>query len=374
MKWKTLFFTFVFCIPAAQGGGPGSQLVSSPQGSQLVRDLRAVRKGDRVTLTWNQPHETENRQSFARHLAVVRICRNISSIISDSGMTCRHAVRQVNLKDSVHVASRTAHARSNAETTFRLIDILPERQDDSDQVQFAVYKIELRDDRGRSAGFSNPVAVPLAPLIPPRGLHSDLDARGVYLIWEEETEDHSPLLEFDYRIRRREKGSSKRMVVPYLRAVIHTSEGERWSAVDANIEWQKTYLYSVTPVTRVYSQEGKLIAEIEGDDSAPLEVLTHDVFAPAVPEKLLAIVGHTREEKFVDLLWAPNAEKDISGYNVYRREENGQPARLNSVPFTILSFQDVNVSRAQRYFYSISALDVRGNESARSQEISAVVP
>jgi len=127
-------------------------------------------------------------------------------------------------------------------------------------------------------------------------------------------------------------------------------------------------------VTRVYSPEGHLIAEIEGDDSAPLEVITHDIFPPAVPERLLPVVGHVPGKKFVDLLWAPNTEIDISGYYVYRREENGQPARVNSVPIPTLSFQDVDVVSGHQYFYSISAVDVRGNESERSPERTAVVP
>ena len=127
-------------------------------------------------------------------------------------------------------------------------------------------------------------------------------------------------------------------------------------------------------MTRVYSQEGHLIGEIEGDDSAPLEVVTHDVFPPAVPERLLAVISHTPEKISVDLLWAPNIEKDASGYNVYRREENGQLARINSVPISMLSFQDTNVLPAHQYFYCISAVDMRGNESANSQEKPAVVP
>jgi hypothetical protein len=241
-------------------------------------------------------------------------------------------------------------------------------------MQFAVYKVEFRDDRGRRAGFSNPIAVPLAPVLPAKGLHSDLDSRGVYLIWENEIERQSSSLKFDYRIYRCEKGSSKRVAVPYLRAVVHTQEGERWSGIDTGIEWEKTYLYSVTPVTRVYSQEGRLIAEIEGDDSTPLEIITHDVFAPSVPERLLPVVGRIRGKKFVDLLWAPNTEKDISGYNVYRREENGQLARINSAPISMLSFQDVNVLAGHNYLYCISAVDVHGNESARSLETTAVVP
>jgi fibronectin type 3 domain-containing protein len=88
----------------------------------------------------------------------------------------------------------------------------------------------------------------------------------------------------------------------------------------------------------------------------------------------LPVVGHIPGKRFVDLLWTPNTEKDISGYNVYRREEHGQSARINSVPITTVSFQDVNVSTGHKYLYCISAVDVRGNESARSPETTAVVP
>jgi hypothetical protein len=374
MKWNRVLCALVLCAPSAGAGGPRSRVAGSPKEAQLVRDLRAVRKGDKVTLTWSQPRDAENGQSFEGHLAVARICRNISATISDSGLACSHAVRQINLERPVGLAASAVHGKSNAETKVRLIDILPESQDDSDHLQFAVYEVEFRDDRGQRAGFSNPVAVPLAPVLPVKGLHSDLDSRGVYLIWENEIERQPSLLKFDYRIYRSEKGSSKRIAVPYLRAVVHTTEGERWSAVDLGIEWEKTYLYSVTPVTSVYSKEGHLIGEFEGDDSALLEITTHDVFPPAVPERLLAIVNRNPEKGSVDLLWAPNIEKDISGYNVYRREENGQSARIALVPISSVSFQDVNVLAAHKYFYCISAVDVRGNESARSLETGVVFP
>jgi hypothetical protein len=374
MKWKTLFFALLYCAASAHGGGHASRLADLSQGSQLVRDLRAVRKGDQIVLTWSQPRDTDDRQSLGGHLAVARICRNISSTISDSGPACPHPVRQVNLKTSVAAAAIAVHEKPSAKTTFRVIDALPKRQDESDLPQFAVYILELLDDHGRSSGHSNLAVVPLAPVPQAKGLHSELDVRGVYLIWEVEAETPSSLLKFDYRIYRREKGSSKRIAVPYQRAVVHTQEGERWSGVDMGIDWEKTYLYWITPVTRVYSPEGHLIAENEGDDSALLEVITHDVFPPAVPERLLPVVGHIHGEKFVDLLWAPNTEKDIFGYNVYRREENGLPARINSVPITTLSFQDVNVSAGHKYLYCISAVDVRGNESAESLETAAVVP
>jgi hypothetical protein len=374
MKWNRVFFALVFCAASARGGGPAGGSSGSPRKSQLVRDLRALRKGDKVALTWSQPRDAESRQPSAGHLALARICRNIASTISDSGSDCPYQVRQVNLENSAAVAAIAVREKPNAEITFRAIDALPGSQADADHLQFAVYKLELLDNQGRIAGYSNAAAVPLAVVLPAKGLHSELDVRGVYLIWEEEDETRSSVLKFDYHIYRREKGSSKRVAVPYQRAVVHTPEGERWSGVDTGIEWEKIYLYSVTPVTRVYSQEGRLIAEIEGDDSAPLEITTHDVFPPVAPERLLPVVGHTPGKKFIDLLWAPNTEKDISGYNVYRREENGQPARIHSVPFATLSFQDVDVLAGHQYLYSISAVDIRGNESARSPEKAAVVP
>lgn len=224
-----------------------------------------------------------------------------------------------------------------------------------------------------TAGFSNSVSASAVPLSPAQGLHAELDVHGVYLIWENETDTPPSSLQFDYRIYRQEKGSSNRIAVPFLRGLVHTRDGDRWTGVDMTIEWEKTYLYWIMPVTRMYSPDGKLIKEIEGKDSPPLEITTHDVFPPAVPERLLVMPSEIPEKRFVDLLWAPNTEKDLAGYNVYRREDGGQEVRLNSAPITMLSFQDTQVVAAHKYFYSISAVDVRGNESAKSQAITALL-
>jgi fibronectin type 3 domain-containing protein len=92
-----------------------------------------------------------------------------------------------------------------------------------------------------------------------------------------------------------------------------------------------------------------------------------------MPERLLAVVTQRRGNNFVDLLWAPNAEKDISNYNVYRRDQNNEPVRIKSVPMNVLSFQDMDVAPAHTYSYSVSAVDRFGHESAKSQEAKAVL-
>src|ERR1700694_2807970 len=119
-------------------------------------------------------------------------------------------------------------------------------------LSFAVYKVEEQVSRGHRAGFSKQVSAPPTPTLPAKGLHSELDAQGVYLIWENEIESPPSSLQFDYRVYRREKGSTRRIAVPYLRGVIHTKEGERWTGVDTSIEWEKSYQYWVKPITRIY--------------------------------------------------------------------------------------------------------------------------
>jgi len=61
---------------------------------------------------------------------------------------------------------------------------------------------------------------------------------------------------------------------------------------------------------------------------------------------------------------------DLAGYNVYRSETNGAETeamvKLNSEPAKSPSYRDLAVASGKSYTYSVSAVDVRGNESQRS--------
>jgi hypothetical protein len=257
---------------------------------------------------------------------------------------------------------------------MRFTDHLRDALRQSESLQFAVYTVEVVDDHGQKAGVSNRAPVLLTPTPGVKGLHSQLDSRGIYLIWEDEIESHPQGVESDYRITRREKDSRNRRIVPYLRAVVHLREGDRWTGVDASFDWGKTYTYWVTPVARFRSPAGNVLSEVEGEESAPLEVTAHNVFPPAVPERLLALVGRTPGKMFVDLVWAPNVDKGLAGYNVYRREAGGEITRIHTERTSSLSFQDTDVAAGHTYFYCLSAVDANGNESAKSAEVEAIVP
>jgi fibronectin type 3 domain-containing protein len=104
-------------------------------------------------------------------------------------------------------------------------------------------------------------------------------------------------------------------------------------------------------------------------------VFAHDVFPPSVPSGLQAVFAGEGPQKFIDLVWAPDTEIDLAGYNVYRREQGSATAgKINQELVRVPSFRDTNVQPGHEYFYSVSAVDVRGNQSAPSAEASERVP
>jgi fibronectin type 3 domain-containing protein len=178
--------------------------------------------------------------------------------------------------------------------------------------------------------------------------------------------------------------------------------------LDSSIQWGETYQYVVTVVTmvslaqiappaagRASGQNGEQnagenagqgsrenpaganpaqLVEVEGDDSAPVTVMPKDTFPPAVPTGVEAVFSGPGQQPFIDLIWNPSPESDLAGYNVYR-SSGGQPAtRINSSLILTPAFRDSNVQPGTTYQYSITSVDVRGNESARSEVASESVP
>ena len=139
---------------------------------------------------------------------------------------------------------------------------------------------------------------------------------------------------------------------------------------DSNIEWEQTYLYHAEAVTIIDQPE----TQIEGDDTAEVKVFAHDVFPPAVPAALQAVFSGPGQAPFIDLIWAPVTDADLAGYNVYRHEGNDEPVRVNAEPGKVPAYRDAKVASGKTYFYSVSSVDVRGNESACSAEASESVP
>ncbi|MFI5071232.1 MAG: hypothetical protein ACHP8A_10115 [Terriglobales bacterium] len=339
-------------------GTPGIPLPPSLELPNPVADLHAKRKGDKVYLTWTAPARTTDRQPI-RHFGPTRICRRAGLL-----ETCGAAITEVpTVPPKIPAKNPTPQPQSYTDTLPQSALMNPSAN--------LTYAVEVMNDRGRSAGLSNKVQVPAAPTLPPpANFAAEVTADGVVLSWVPVSNPGEISgLHYLYRIYRREENSKTETVAGELQLDSTPNPG----FVDHNLEWEKKYLYHADVVTLVAGKPGSE-TKVEGDDTPEAAVFTHDIFPPAVPSGLQAVFSSENEKLFVDLIWNPNTESDLAGYNIFRHEEGGSSIKINSELVKLPAFRDLNVSSGKKYYYSVSAVDVRGNESARSEEANEIVP
>ncbi|SFS02769.1 fibronectin type III domain-containing protein [Anaeromicropila populeti] len=81
----------------------------------------------------------------------------------------------------------------------------------------------------------------------------------------------------------------------------------------------------------------------------------------------------TGQDGYVALTWNSSTETDISSYHIYRKQsENGEYSLLKE-NCTSKNYYDTDVEYEGVYYYCISAVDIAGNEGARSEEVVATV-
>jgi len=353
-----MFFALSGC------GVPGVPKPPSLDLPQPVTDLRAVRKGDNVYLAWTVPVETTDHRKI-RHLGVTRICRSADTEIRDCANPAAQAAVLLPLVQSGQTKTQSA-TKIQASYT----DSLPRTLLSPAPGAQISYALSVQNENERSAGLSNTVHLSaVITLPPPDDFRGQVTAEGVILSWTGIPHPpETPGLRRIYRVYRREEGSEADMVAGELPLGTLRS----YVLLDHSFEWEKTYFYRAAVVTLIHA-EGKE-DWFGGDDTAAVKVFTHDVFPPVVPSGLQAVFSGAGQPPFIDLIWAPDTDADLAGYNVFRHESGGEPAKINAELVKTPAFRDTNVASGRTYFYSVSALDVRGNESARSEEASEAVP
>jgi hypothetical protein len=324
-------------------------------------DLRAVRKGNQITLTWSEPTRTTDRQTV-RSLGSTRICRSLQSEMKECGTPVGEIPRPRSAQPSQSPSAAQPQSRS-------FIDSLPVTVQQQDPLGDFTYAVEVLNRDGRAAGLSNRSSVAAVPTLPPPSdFRAQIIGSGVAFTWSAPGGSALPGVQHRYRIYRREEGTSKDAIASEVPA----DEIGPPHAQDSSFEWEKTYLYRIISISIVTRPGGEV--QVEGDDSPAVRIVAHDIFPPAVPSGLQAVYSGEGQKPFVDLIWAPVTDADLAGYNIYRREDEGAPAKLNAELVSAPSYRDNAVTSGKTYTYSVSAVDVRGNESARSEEASETVP
>jgi hypothetical protein len=348
------------CITLIGCGVPGAPQPPSTGIPKFVGDLKAVRKGDAVTLTWTTPTQTSDGE----------LIRKPGEMLVQRALSTGHET-QLNFQViSKMPLEPTLKEERGAEATAK--DSLSEVLRGDGGAEYALYQVLAQNRNGKSFGLPNRVSVPLVMTLPaPQKVQTSAVPEGIRISWEQSwpfKRESSINVQYVERIMRKQEGASDAVMVKQQPAASGAME-----FVDTGIEWEKTYQYWITPVT--LWQDGSRKGEVEGDDSPVATILAHDSFPPAAPSGVQAVyTAVAGQQPFIDITWTPNTEPDLAGYNVYRHAENEAPVKINTELVKTPRFADPGIQPGVKYFYSVSAVDLRGNESGRSEETTETVP
>lgn len=328
-------------------GTPGAPQPPSLNLAKPVDNLKAVRIDNQVVLTWTPPSVTTDGAAF-RHSGPTKICQVQNHAPIDQ---C--------------VAVGTVNPPLNAKTATAKEQIIAPGGPGA----YVTYAIEVDNDRGRAAGLSNQVEVPAMAITEIANARASLTSDAVVVSAEVTPVNEG--IKQTLELRRRERGSQQESTAAQLPI---PDVAQRVELRDENFDWERTYEYRLVVSADARLPNGSLV-RFDGAGSAPVDVVAHDTFPPAVPTGVQAVYSGVTQSPSIDLTWDPDTDRDLAGYFVYRRSTTDTSAvKLNTTPLPAPAFSDSKLTAGSTYFYSVSAIDVRGNESQRSREASETAP
>ena len=352
-------------------GAPGEPTPPSPPIPVAVTDLEAQQVGDAVQLVFTEPTKSTSGERLTEPPAI----EILRGMLQADGSPDTKSFRTIETIPGALVGQyRTA------EKVQVINRITPEDLRRYPGGSLA-YRVRTRASRKRASADSNTVIVRMRP-VPERipSLNATVTETAVELSWPAPTRTSSgdPLPAIsEYRVYRGEVDaasadsapkdlSQAKWKVPLaFLATSHTN-----SYRDTAFDFGKTYLFTVRTVIL---ENG---TAVESTDSLPAIVSPRDIFPPAVPQGLVAavIVGSPTKAAEVDLSWSINTEADLAGYRVYRSEQKDTPGQLVT-PDLLPSpaYRDTSVQPGHLYWYSVTAVDRSGNESAPCAPVAAEV-
>ena len=82
----------------------------------------------------------------------------------------------------------------------------------------------------------------------------------------------------------------------------------------------------------------------------------------------------TAADHTVDLSWKASTTTDVAGYNIYRGPDGKSWTRINATPAAFTTYTDSTVADSTTYYYSATAVDIKGVESKKSNIAKSVIP
>jgi hypothetical protein len=369
------FFSFYFLLSvfwlSAGCGAPGEPVPRMPPVPVAIKDLAARQAGNGVELTFTLPANSISGEKLAAPPAV-EILRG--SIKADGSVDAK-SFRVVYTIPGALVDNYRTDGR------VRFNDPIAPEDTKSHPGSPVAYLVRTRASQKRASADSNSVLMRIFPVPAPIALvETRVTESAVELGWpapDAVTVGDSLAKITGYRIYRAEPhpaapGASPQTPAPGKpespSALLGTSESNSYRDVSAVFD--HTYAYTVRSVVLV---EGN---ELESPDSTPVTVTPRDIFPPAAPQGLVGAVlpGPVAGSLLVDLSWSINLETDLAGYRVYKSEQEGTRGQIVTADLLPTpAVRDTSVEPGRRYWYTVTAVDRAGNESAPSAQVAVEV-
>jgi len=359
-----LIFHFLFSIflISAGCGAPGEPVPPSTPVPAAIKDLTARQAGDGVELSFTLPSSSISGEKLPAQPAV----EILRGAVKSDGSADTKSLKAVYTIPGALVESY------RADGTVRFTDPMAPEETKLHPGSAVAYAVRTRASQKRASADSNVVTLRVFPVPAPiASVEARVTESAVELSWPPPAsaaagEPASAITE--YRIYRAEihpaSPVSRPQEVPAGKPESHPAllaSSETNSYRDTSIVYDHTYVYIVRSVIRVESNE------LESSDSQPVTVTPRDIFPPAAPQGLVAALlpGAGPGTVLVDLSWSINLETDLGGYRVYRSEQEGTRGQLVTPDLLPTpTVRDTSVEPGHRYWYTVTAVDRAGNESA----------
>jgi hypothetical protein len=355
-----LFSIFLFAIGC---GAPGEPVPPTPLVPVAIQDLAARQVGDTAELSFTLPANSTSGEKLPGPPAV----EILRGSVKPDGSADAKSFRVVYTIPGALVENYRADSR------VRFNDPIAPAETKSHPGGAVAYIARTRASQKRASADSNVVIMRVFPVPAPiASVEARVTESGVELTWPvpSATAEGEPLPAITgYRIYRSEvhaaaapsaRAQEPSPGKPELHAtLLGSSKANRYRDVSAVFD--HTYVYFVRGAIQV---DG---TELESSDSQPVTVTPLDTFPPAVPQGLVAALlpGAAPGWAVVDLSWSINLETDLAGYHVYRSEQEGTKGQLVTPDLLPTpAVRDTSVEPGHRYWYTVTAVDRAGNESA----------
>jgi len=354
---RALFF-FLFTAILFGCGAPGEPQPKSPPVPTAVTDLVAHQQGNGVQLIFTLPGHTTSGDRLAAPPATEIYRGSLKAdgkaddksfrlVYTIPGALAQNYASQGKIEFTDPIAADDLRAHPGAVFAYRVRTRVSSKKNsaDSNSVVATLYPVPEKIPAPQTTVTQN--AIDLSWSVPASPGSETISG---YHVYRGELDPSSDLSQFKWKT-----------------PLTLLAQPQSNSYSDTLFEFDKTYAYYVRSVVIAGG------SSIESDDSSPALITPHDTFPPATPQNLVAaVLPGENNSRLVDLSWSINTEPDLAGYRLYRSNKSGDRGELLQKDLLLSpSFRDTTAQSGQQYWYSITAVDRAGNESAQSDPVLA---